>query len=442
MANTVNASFMSTGSQSKPLTLFRDEYPQWNVRMINFLEGIHPRICEFLYNPPYIPMDLIPRVPATGTTPEIPEHYEPKAREIEGGKKILKNNRAFCIDKYHNFKAKEGEVLSDTYSRFNTLISNCKRYGVVRTTEENNSLFLKSLGGEWTHLMMSMKAALDLMVWTLGDLFGSLKSQEPQVLQMKISYGGPLALMAGDSFEKKAEPKKEVKEKKKNKKVLIAESDGSSEKSKRDESDRREEGQKTAQRGEELRKDEVKEGCFKCGNLGHFTVECWSKGQRVPQKGPREATFYKEKAYNYQQKSLLAQISELVTDESSEEEAQKGRLDLEGDSDTEGEIFCGMAKIDNDSSDSNVYEVSTSYSSKSMVLYNEIIDNLDSCHLDNEELKEKLSFYEKEITLLVDPALLRPDEMIMILNLYLVNRFQDQDQETNESVLQSTDPVH
>ncbi|KAJ9544712.1 hypothetical protein OSB04_024419 [Centaurea solstitialis] len=37
----------------------------------------------------------------------------------------------------------------------------------------------------------------------------------------------------------------------------------------------------------------------------------------------------------------------------------------------------------------------------------------------------------------VDPALLRPDEMIMILNLYL-----DQDQETNESVLQSTDPVH
>ncbi|KAJ9535839.1 hypothetical protein OSB04_un001011 [Centaurea solstitialis] len=42
----------------------------------------------------------------------------------------------------------------------------------------------------------------------------------------------------------------------------------------------------------------------------------------------------------------------------------------------------------------------------------------------------------------VDPALLRPDEMIMILNLYLVNRFQDQDQETNESVLQCTDPVH
>ena len=69
---------MSTGSQSKPPTLIREEYPQWKVRMVNFLEGIHPRICEFLYNPPYVPMNLIPRVLATGTTPEIPENYEPR----------------------------------------------------------------------------------------------------------------------------------------------------------------------------------------------------------------------------------------------------------------------------------------------------------------------------------------------------------------------------
>ncbi|KAJ9561844.1 hypothetical protein OSB04_007004 [Centaurea solstitialis] len=46
MANTANA-FMRTGSQSKPPTLIREEYPQWKVRMVNFLEGIHPRICEF-----------------------------------------------------------------------------------------------------------------------------------------------------------------------------------------------------------------------------------------------------------------------------------------------------------------------------------------------------------------------------------------------------------
>ncbi|KAJ9546665.1 hypothetical protein OSB04_019208 [Centaurea solstitialis] len=168
MANTAN-SFMSSGSQSKPPTLVKEEYPQWKVRMVSFLERIDPRICEFLYNPPYVPMNLIPRVPATKTTPEIPKHLEPKEvtnwseedkimydlghkckrlliiaiphdifksvdhcymskdiwaeleRKIEGGRKTLKNNRAVCINEYHTFKALEGESLSDTYSRFNML---------------------------------------------------------------------------------------------------------------------------------------------------------------------------------------------------------------------------------------------------------------------------------------------------------------------------------
>ena len=478
MANNVNSSFLSTGSQSKPPTLVREEYPQWKVRMINFLEGIHPRISEFLYNPPFVPMDLIPRVPATGTTPEIPEHYEPKSianwsdgdkelvelgnrckrllimaipheifknidhchlamdiwaeleKQIEGGTKTLKNNRASCIDEYHSFKAKEGESLSDTYARLNTLISNCKRYGVMRSSEDNNSLFLKSLGYEWMNLTMSMKATLDLEVWTLADLFGSLKSQEPQILQMKKGYGGPLALV---SEGKDREPKKEEKEKKK-KKVLIAESDESSEdevsmqemiktlalitreyrkggekkdyrsfdrRSYRGSERREREEPKNQQRIEEQKKEEPKEGCFKCGKPGHFAAECWSKGPKMSQKGPRDEAFYKKKAEYYQQKSLLAQTSELVTDESSDEDVQKGLFALE-DSDAEDDLFCGMAKIDSDPSDLNIKEVSTSSFSESIDLYNEIIDNLDSCHSEHYKFKEKLFFCEKEISLLTE----------------------------------------
>ncbi|KAJ9545115.1 hypothetical protein OSB04_024822 [Centaurea solstitialis] len=47
---------------------------QWKIRMINFLEGIHPRIIEYLQNPPYIPIQLVPLVPATTTTAEILEY--------------------------------------------------------------------------------------------------------------------------------------------------------------------------------------------------------------------------------------------------------------------------------------------------------------------------------------------------------------------------------
>ncbi|KAJ9538241.1 hypothetical protein OSB04_030974 [Centaurea solstitialis] len=68
MANNTNSSYLSIGSQSKPPTLIREEFQQWKIQMINFLEGIHPRITEFLHNPPYIPIKLIPRVPAIATT--------------------------------------------------------------------------------------------------------------------------------------------------------------------------------------------------------------------------------------------------------------------------------------------------------------------------------------------------------------------------------------
>ncbi|KAJ9567113.1 hypothetical protein OSB04_003079 [Centaurea solstitialis] len=73
--------WFATTSESKPPTLNREELQQWKIRMINFLEGIHPRITEFLDNPPYIPVQLIPRVPATATTAEIPEFYQPKLQK-------------------------------------------------------------------------------------------------------------------------------------------------------------------------------------------------------------------------------------------------------------------------------------------------------------------------------------------------------------------------
>ncbi|KAJ9539196.1 hypothetical protein OSB04_031929 [Centaurea solstitialis] len=355
-------------------------------------------------------MNLISRVPATETTPEIPEHFEPNnitnwseedrvlvelghkckrllimaipheifknvdhcylskdiwaklERQIEGGRKTLKNNRAFNINEYHTFKALDGESMSDTYSRFNTLISNGKRYGIVRSPEDNNYVFLGSLGPEWIHLTMSMRTTLDQQGWSLADVFGSLKGQENQVMQMRRGYGGPLALVVEEGSEKKKEEKKEEKDKKK-KKVLVVESEESSkdEPSMKDlikalalmtgeyrkGGDRREyrgserrnfkEGggrEKSNKRDDgEKREDEAKEGCFKCGKPEHFAADCWSKAPKTPQRGPRDAAYFKRKAEYYTQKSLGAQTSDLVTDESFEDEAQKGLLAWE-DSDT------------------------------------------------------------------------------------------------------------
>ena len=159
MANNAITSFFSMGSQSKPPTLQRDEHTQWKIRMVSFLVGARPGLSEFFHNPPYVATVIVLRVPATTTTPEVPEQLKPKPdidwtqpeterydlvgkckrllimaipseifesldsydtskdlwtelqKQLEGGAKTLKNNRALCINEYSEFQALENEAL-------------------------------------------------------------------------------------------------------------------------------------------------------------------------------------------------------------------------------------------------------------------------------------------------------------------------------------------
>ncbi|KAI3758472.1 hypothetical protein L6452_06035 [Arctium lappa] len=210
----------TAGSLTKPPTLLRGEYPQWKIRMVNFLEGMYRDLFRSVNIGPHIPMVLVPRVPATADTAEIPAYYEKKttnftdeennmmdndskavrllimaipndifqeldscktAKEIcdqllnqlEGGLQTQKNRRNLCINEYHDFHALPEEKLHQTYSRFNILINKCRKFGVIRKKEENNVLFLKSLNEEWSQLSMSIQANQDLESWSLTDIYDS-----------------------------------------------------------------------------------------------------------------------------------------------------------------------------------------------------------------------------------------------------------------------------
>ncbi|KAI3729859.1 hypothetical protein L6452_18530 [Arctium lappa] len=483
MANTVN--YFSAGSQSKPPTLLRDEYPQWKIRMVHFLEGVDPGLVEFLHNPPFIPMTTVPRVPATANTSEIPEYQHPKPvlewseeekaqhelakkakrliimaipndifqslescetskdlwleleKQLEGGAKTLKNNRALCINEYFAFKALPGESIQSTYNRYNSLINKCKRYGIHRTSEENNVRFLQSLNDEWLHLTMSMQATLDLDVWSISDLFGTLISQENRISKLSTSVGGPLALV-GCASEGKDKGKKdkatEEAQKKKKKKVLVAESESEEDSEEeidtsalaktlalmtrqfnrglkkkpeykgREERDDRSRGYGEAKRkewSEEPRQEERNgqksdgragdkfpkqtEGCFKCGKPGHYAAECRSSANTG--KPTRDAAFYKKKAEYYTQKSLMAEQENLVTDESSDEENNA--------------LFCGMAEVhssDNESEVSTFNSCNSDFESKLLEIQNDLLAYKHTCS----DLEKKLAFFERETRLLTE----------------------------------------
>ncbi|KAI3771996.1 hypothetical protein L6452_03170 [Arctium lappa] len=264
----------TAGSLTKPPTLLRDEYPQWKIRMVNFLEGMDRDLFRSVNIGPHTPMVLVPRVPATADTAEIPAYYEKKttnftdeetnmmdndskavrllimaipndifqeldscktAKEIwdqllnqlEGGLQTQKNRRNLCINEYHDFHALSEEKLHQTYSRFNILINKCRKFGVIRTKEENNVLFLKSLNEEWSQLSMSIQANQDLESWSLTDIYGTLVAHEKEVMKQKskTSMGGPLALVSKQTSKENncEESQKCLETKRRSKKVLIAE---------------------------------------------------------------------------------------------------------------------------------------------------------------------------------------------------------------------------
>ncbi|KAI3718079.1 hypothetical protein L6452_18926 [Arctium lappa] len=240
MANSSISAMYTAGSLTKPPTLLRDEYPQWKIRMVNFLEGMDRDLFRSVNIGPHIPMVLVPRVPATADTAEIPAYYEKKttnftdeennmmdndskavrllimaipndifqeldscktAKEIwdqllnqlEGGIQTQRNRRNLCINEYHDFHA---------------------------LPEEN-------LNEEWSQLSMSIQANQDLESWSLTDIYGTLVAHEKEVMKQKskTSLGGPLALVSKQTSKENncEESQKCLETKRRSKKVLIAE---------------------------------------------------------------------------------------------------------------------------------------------------------------------------------------------------------------------------
>ena len=100
-----------------------------------------------------IPNDIFELLDACETSKDL---WAELQRQLEGGAKQLRNNRALCINEYFAFKAVEGEALKDVYNRFNLLVNKCRRFGVERSSEDNNLKFLQSLNPEWMPLSMSL----------------------------------------------------------------------------------------------------------------------------------------------------------------------------------------------------------------------------------------------------------------------------------------------
>ncbi|KAI3770894.1 hypothetical protein L6452_02042 [Arctium lappa] len=184
MAFNTNTSYYDNGSLSKPPRFSRDNFSLWKNRMMLFLEGADPTIPEYITNGPYEPVLIIPAIPATTTTPFVPERYVVKeirqwsdedkkkvgidaraktiismaltdevfhsimhlktSKEIweticvqyEGTTEIQETRKINLVRQYESFIAGKNESLSDVHQRFNCLIIDLRTVGRTYSNSE------------------------------------------------------------------------------------------------------------------------------------------------------------------------------------------------------------------------------------------------------------------------------------------------------------------
>ncbi|KAJ9544246.1 hypothetical protein OSB04_023953 [Centaurea solstitialis] len=220
---------LTMGSKSKPRVLQIGEYPQWRVRMIQFLNNIDKTLMVSIQEGSIKPFIDIPRTPETATTPAIEprrvyklfQHYnelekiraelDEKAltllmmaipndlfnrvdsrntakelwdeleKHFQGTERSIQVKLNQAIGAYEGFKALEGETLADSYSRFNIILNDLRRNGMQKSTSEINFKFLKNLNPEWDHYSVNLLMNKNLAEEDLHDLYSIFSQHEMKV---------------------------------------------------------------------------------------------------------------------------------------------------------------------------------------------------------------------------------------------------------------------
>ncbi|KAJ9542659.1 hypothetical protein OSB04_029165 [Centaurea solstitialis] len=269
---------LSMGSKSKPPVLQIGVYPQWRVRMIQFLNNIDKTLMTSIQEGPIKPFIDIPGTPETATTPAIEprrvfkifRHYnelekiraelDDKAltlltmaipndlfnrvdsrntakelwdeleKQFQGTERSIQAKLNQAIGAYEGFKALEGETLADSFSRFNIILNDLRRNGMQKSTSEINFKFLKNLNPKWDHYSVNLQMNKNLAEEDLHDLYSILSQHEVKVKDIVMKQKSIYDSLALLTEKKKSGIPSASSKKKSHSKALVTElSDSDSE---------------------------------------------------------------------------------------------------------------------------------------------------------------------------------------------------------------------
>ncbi|XP_074342073.1 uncharacterized protein LOC141679478 [Apium graveolens] len=183
--------------------LKKTDYSTWKVNMVIFLESIDDAYVDIINYGPLYPEKVV------AMTPIVPVHYirkeksewsdpekatmlkDAKVRNIlhNGTLVIKKNRRAILVQEYEQFEAKPGEMITDTYDRFLTLLNDFSLVGKEYDKEDSNTKFLRALHEELDTQASIIRHQYDLVQLSLDEVYVMMKTHDLEIQQRKNRKG-------------------------------------------------------------------------------------------------------------------------------------------------------------------------------------------------------------------------------------------------------------
>ncbi|GJX69620.1 hypothetical protein Tco_0305347 [Tanacetum coccineum] len=149
------------------------KFNKWKKRMLCYLAGMEPYYLKCIKDGPFQPKtadddimeSVISYVLAKETWTDLVHSFE--------GPSDTKENRIMDLKlEYQTFRAKSTESLSQTYTRYKTLLNELANDGVNLSKHEINVGFVNSLPEKWLTFSQGLRNANHTQTLDLADIYG------------------------------------------------------------------------------------------------------------------------------------------------------------------------------------------------------------------------------------------------------------------------------
>ncbi|GJZ56296.1 hypothetical protein Tco_0611489 [Tanacetum coccineum] len=228
----MHSNIMAARSRDRPPMLATGRYAQWQSRFLRYIDtrpnGDALRKC--ILKGPYTPSTvIIPAIPATDDSPEVPEqtavetilnmspenkeHYQSEKEAIHflltrigdgiyltGESLNIQDVKTNLFWEFGKFTSHDGESMESYYSRFYKMMNEMIRNNLTVATMQVNVQFLQQLQPEWSRFVTIFKQNHDLDTVSYHKLFDILKQYQKEVNEIRAERiaknANPLALVA------------------------------------------------------------------------------------------------------------------------------------------------------------------------------------------------------------------------------------------------------